>query len=60
MQIHQRASLDGRLLVTTALLPTDVLLRIDVEKFRVEDFLVDFLLKSRKINYAAVSCRHRT
>lgn len=55
VQVHQGASLDRRLLVSTALLPTNVLLRIDVEKFRVENFLVDLLLRDE--NYAAISLR---
>lgn len=54
MQVHQRASLDRRLLVTTALLSSNVFFSIAVEKFRVQNFLVDFFL----FEFAVLSCRY--
>lgn len=46
MQIHQGARLNRRLLITTVFLPANVVFRIGVEKFRVENFFVDFFLQS--------------
>lgn len=46
MQIHQGARLNRRLLITTVFLPANVVFRIGVEKFRIENFFVDFFLQS--------------